>query len=108
MHYDIDNAIAKISGIPWELELAIDGKNWAVRPLQVADVDRLGQIGAQSREGQNETVRDLFVSPAPPVEDWSPAIVSHVVAAVLGYQRGRILKNSQAVVTEVATATMKS
>ncbi len=108
MQYDIDNAIEQVGGQAWDLKLKIGGLEWAVRPLQVADVDRLGQMGAQTRDQQLAAVRELFLEPGPSVQGWTSTQISHVVAAVIGYQRGRVLKNCQAVAAQVATAATRS
>jgi hypothetical protein len=114
MNYDIDNAIEKVTGQPWELTLTVGGKQYSVRPLQVADVDRLGQMSGTTRREQDLVVQDLFApvgglgdGPLPDVSAWTPTQISHVVSAVIGYQRGRVLKNCQAVASELATATAR-
>jgi hypothetical protein len=107
MKYDIDNAMQSTASQPWDLKLTIGGNEWPIRPLQVADLDRLGRLGDFTRDRQNEVVGDLFADPKPAVSAWAPQILSHIVAAVLGYQRGRVLKNCHAVASEVATATQR-
>lgn len=107
MEFDLDNALAALTGQPWDLSLKIGGKPYATRPLQVADLDRLIDMEGKGRTYQNGVLLDLFADPKPPVEAWDAAVISHVVAAVMGYQQGRLRKNSTAVATQVAIAAAK-
>lgn len=103
MHFNIDNAIAEVDAQPWDFYVTIGGIAYTTRPIKVGDVDRLASLESRPAAEQRAAVLDLFEgTPPPPVNEWPGGVIVHLLAAIVGYQRSRLLKNVRAVARALA------
>jgi hypothetical protein len=104
MHFNIDQALNEMTPEPWDLTLTIDGVVYTTKPLETGDLHKLQYAEKVGLDYQRALVKGLFADALPDVMNWDAARVANVVAAIVGYQQGRLLKNTQAIAVKVATA----
>lgn len=105
MEFDLSNAIAQTTLDPWDFVLNVGGVKYPTRPLSVADVDALRALPRADDATQRVMILGLFDGEKrPPIDTWDSGTTGAAIAAIIAYQRGRLIKNSQAVAKQVFAA----
>jgi hypothetical protein len=107
MKYDIDSALSRVDGQPWELSLTLGGRDYPTRPLTIGDIDGLPAMNSLHLSQQRAAIADLFAEPKPVLAEAEPARLAAIVSAIIGYQQARAAKNSRAIAAEVAAIAIR-
>lgn len=82
----------------WDLVIRVDGEDYAVRPLTIAEVMSGQEAGLSDDVAM---LKSMFVGDVPPVETWSPDLRSQIGVAIGAYLHRYIEKKRQAVIDQV-------
>jgi hypothetical protein len=90
---------------PWDLTLTIDGKNYKVRPLSIADRSAIIGLQNKTEEEGYQLIEGLFEGKQKPkVRDWDPSRAAAVLAAIGQYANEMTKKNAQSAAAHVESA----
>lgn len=93
MKINVDEMIQQL--LPWELSLSVGGKEYAVRPLTVADMASMQAMQSRSVEEQMKLVASLFDGEEKPdTMSWQPETLAVVMGQIGQYTKDRAEKNS--------------
>lgn len=110
MNINLDEMIAKAEAqvLPWDLTITLGGRTYATRPITVAELGALKEIGGRSEAEQRKLVASLLITGGTPertrLADLSIDQVGAIAVAVLAYFGGRVKKKSLAVANDVLAA----
>ncbi len=102
MHFNIDEEMTALMPEPWDLKLTVGGVVRNVRPLEVADLQKLQYAEKMGEAYIRSLVADYFGEPVESIANVELMTLGGAIAAISGYQQARLSKHSNAIAAKVA------